>query len=125
MDEVTRADGWVVDGNYFGRLGPLVLERADLVVWLDPPLPTILVRLVRRTIARARSREDLWGTNRETWRNAVFRRDSLFVWAVRQHRRWRSRERAERLGRFPHVRLRSAREAEEWLAGFAPRAAAT
>ena len=38
---------WVADGNYTGKLGDLVLERADLVVWLDLPLPTIAPRLWR------------------------------------------------------------------------------
>jgi adenylate kinase family enzyme len=29
--------GWVVDGNYFGKVGPLVLDRADTIVWIDVP----------------------------------------------------------------------------------------
>jgi dephospho-CoA kinase len=29
------ARGWVVDGNYDGKLGALVRDRAELVVWLD------------------------------------------------------------------------------------------
>jgi adenylate kinase family enzyme len=27
--------GWVVDGNYDSKLGTLVLDRAELIVWLD------------------------------------------------------------------------------------------
>src|SRR3954451_1991807 len=39
--------GWVVDGNYDSKLGELVLERAELIVWLDLPLATKLRRLAR------------------------------------------------------------------------------
>ena len=111
------ADGWVADGDYYGKLGDLVLKRADVVVWLDPPLPTILSRLARRTLRRMRGREDLWRGNRETWRQALFSRNSLFVWVLKSHRR-RRRHYEERLGRFEIVRLRAPREVELWLASF-------
>src|SRR5712691_1868967 len=52
--------GWVVDGNYDSKLGTLVLDRAELIVWLDLPLLVKLPRLVRRTVRRTRSREELW-----------------------------------------------------------------
>jgi adenylate kinase family enzyme len=114
VDEATSGAGWVIDGNYFGRLGESVLEQADLVVWLDPPPRTILARLTRRTVARIRSGEEMWGTNRETLRGAFLSRNSLFVWALKMHVLKRA-ERGEVIARYPHVRLRSAREADEWL----------
>jgi hypothetical protein len=114
VDEATRGGGWVIDGNYFSRLGDSVLARADLVVWLDPPLRTILARLTRRTVARIRSGQQMWGTNRETLRGAFLSRNSLFVWALKMHFRRRA-ERGKVIARYPHVRLRSAREADEWL----------
>ena len=77
------AGSWTA--NYTGKLGYIVLERADLVVWLDPPLPTVLRRLGARTVRRVRSGEELWGGNRETWRGAFFSRDSLFLWALKTH----------------------------------------
>ena len=106
--------GWVVDGNYGGKLGDLVLGQVDLVVWLDLPLHTILGRLWTRTLRRIRHEEDLWGSNRETWRGAFLSRDSLFAWALKTHRR-RRRELPPRLEHVPSVRLRSAREADAWL----------
>jgi hypothetical protein len=114
------ADAWVVDGGYGGKLGDLVLERADLVVWLDLPLRTILSRLWRRTLHRIRNRVELWGGNRETWRGAFLSRESLFVWALKTHRA-RRRRYVERLARFDMVRLRSQQEAESWLDRQAPR----
>lgn len=116
VEEALTADGWVTDGGYHHALGDLVLEQADLVVWLDLPLPTILGRLSARTLRRIRAREVLWGGNRETWRGAVFSRNSLFLWALKTHRP-RRRRYEQRLARYETVRLRSSAEAEAWLAG--------
>jgi adenylate kinase family enzyme len=106
--------GWVVDGNYGSKLGDLVIGQADLVVWLDPPLHTIVPRLWTRTLRRIRHQDDLWGNNRETWRGAFLSRDSLFVWALKTHRR-RRRASPAMLEHVCSVRLRSAREADAWL----------
>jgi adenylate kinase family enzyme len=108
------ADGWVVDGNYRGKLGNFVLDQADLVVWLDLPLRTTVWRVLRRTLKRLRTREQLWGTNVETWRDAFLRRDSLIWWALKTHFRWRRRL-PELVARYPHVRLRSTREVRQYV----------
>jgi hypothetical protein len=110
-------DGWVVDGDYSSKLGDLVFERADTVVWLDQPLPLILWRLWPRTYRRIRRREELWNGNRESWRGAFWGRESLYAWTIRTHLHKR-RTFPERFARHPHaevVRLRSPREVERWL----------
>jgi adenylate kinase family enzyme len=108
--------GWVVDGNYHGKLGTYVLERADTVVFLDLPLGLTLRRVLRRTAGRVVSRKELWNGNRETLRNA-FSRDSIVWWVITRHgknrRNWPPRYEA-----LPHlrvVRLRSPREVSDWL----------
>lgn len=110
-------DGWVVDGNYQRKLGDLVVERADTIVWLDLPLPLILARLVRRTAGRIVRRTELWNGNRESIRTALMTRDSLFAWTISSHRRHR-REQPGRLARLDAevVHLRSPRAVREWLA---------
>ncbi len=118
VEEALSAESWVADGAYHGKLGDLVVEKADLVVWLDPPLATVLRRLGARTVRRVRSGEELWGGNRETWRGAFLSRDSLFVWALTTHRPRRARY-EERLAKYDLVRLRSERDTEEWLARLA------
>ena len=120
VNDAIAGDGWVVDGSYQGKLGELVLERADLVVWLDLPMRTILVRLWGRTMHRIRNRVELWNGNRETWRGAFLSRDSLFVWVLKTHR-GRRRRYATSLVRFETVRLRSAEEAEAWLQRYLAR----
>ena len=50
---------------------------ADTLVWLDLPLPLVMGRLLRRTVKRAVTREELWGTgNRETLSNAFLSRNA-------------------------------------------------
>jgi len=111
-------DGWVIDGNYGIKIGGLVLERADTVVWLDLPLHVCLRRLWRRTWGRILRKEELWSGNRESIRTAFFIKDSLFAWTIKRHRPGR-RLLAERIERNPHlnvVRLRSPREVKRFLA---------
>jgi len=124
-ERVARAaegDAWVIDGNYAGRgARNLVWPRADTVIWLDPPLTVILARLFARAVRRSRTREELWpGTgNRETLRNQFLSRDSLFLWALKTHRR-RRRELPLILARPEHAhllahRFRRSAEAATWL----------
>jgi adenylate kinase family enzyme len=117
-------DGWVADGNYTGSLGSVVLERAELLVWLDLPLRLCLRRIWRRTLLRIRTHEELWeAKNRETLRNAFFARDSLFVWTLKAHFRHR-RQWPARFAAHPHlevVRLRTQRDVDRWVAALSER----
>jgi adenylate kinase family enzyme len=106
-------DGWVVDGNYHGKLGQLVQDEADLVVFLDPPFATALRRALWRTFSRSLTRTELWNGNRETFRNALSKH-SIVLWVIRTHRRTRAKW-AERLKGYEVVHLRSPREVERWL----------
>jgi adenylate kinase family enzyme len=117
VEEAMSTDGWVLDGSYEHRVGTLVYERADTVVWLDQPLPLVLWRLLRRTVSDVRTQRDLFNGNRQTWRYAFFVRDSLFSWAIRSHFR-RRRTWPEKFAALPHltlVRLRTPREVRTWL----------
>jgi adenylate kinase family enzyme len=114
-------DGWIADGNYHGKLGTMVLEHADTVVWLDLPHRTALRRSLWRTAWRATTRKELWNGNRETFRNA-FSRHSIVWWVIKHHRSHR-RKWPERLAPLTHleiVRLRSPREIRHWLQSIQP-----
>jgi adenylate kinase family enzyme len=107
--------GWVLDGNYEGKLGDTLIGSADTIVWLDLPLGLKLRRLWRRTTHRIRDDVELWSGNRESWRGAFWGRESLFWWMLRGHFRHR-REWPRRYGGDPRfVRLRSVAEARDWL----------
>ncbi len=123
VDEATRGDSWVVDGNYSASRD-IVWGRADTVVWLDLPFRLMLWRTIRRTLRRSWRREVLWNGNRETVWNAFVGRDALIPFFVRTYRGRRRRFERElarpdrahlRVHRFP-----STAEAERWLRSIAP-----
>jgi adenylate kinase family enzyme len=108
--------GWVVDGGYYDKLGPLVLEQADTAVFLDPPFSAVIWRSLRRTFWRSLARVELWNGNRETFRNA-FSRYSIPWYVLTTHLSQRQRWPA-RIARQPHldvVELHSARDVRRWL----------
>jgi hypothetical protein len=120
--DAVRGERWVIDGAYTSsRVGPLIWQRADTIVWLDYPMPLVLARWARRTVKRIRSQEEFWpGTgNRESVANAL-RRGGLLWWILRTHHGRRRRIRA-RIAAMPHLELvwlRSPADAERWLAGL-------
>jgi adenylate kinase family enzyme len=109
-------EGWVADGNYRSKLGSLVLERADTVVFLEPPFHAAFGRALRRTIGRTMTREELWNGNREQIRH-LFTRYWIPWWVLRTHRHY-AREIPQRVAQHPHldlVHLRLEDEVERWL----------
>lgn len=119
LEAVVTGEGWVVDNDYRRKIGPYVLEHADTVVWLDLPLRVCLGRLRRRTFGRIRTGEELWNGNRESWRGALWGRESLFLWAIRKHvsqrRTLPELLRRPELSHLQVVRLRTTAAVESWL----------
>jgi len=114
---LVAGDAWVVDGNY-GAVRPLVLARADVVVWLDYERSLVMRRVITRSARRAITREELWNGNRETVRSWV-RPDHPIRWSWSQHARKR-RNYGQMLGDPAHAHLEVVRcrvpvEAERWL----------
>ena len=114
VEPLLAAEAWVIDGSYRGKLGDLVLEAADTVVWLDLPRRIWLTRLVRRTLRRVVLREELWNGNRESLRGALVGPDSLFGYALRVAPQRRQRYPRE-LARFRVERLRTRRGVAAFL----------
>lgn len=116
LEPTLAGDGWVIDGGYRGKIGNLVWEQADQIVWIDLPLHVWMPRLLRRTVRRLRGHEELWNGNRETIRTAFLEWNGLFPYALRMHFR-RRREYTTELAGFPYVRLRSQAEVDAFVAG--------
>ncbi len=114
VEPLVARDAWVIDGSYRGKLGDIVLEGADTVVWLDLPRRIWLPRLAVRTLRRSVLREELWNGNRESLWNALVGVDSLFRYALANERPRRHRYPRELAG-YRVARLRSPAEVEAFL----------
>jgi adenylate kinase family enzyme len=114
---IAGRDRWVIDGTMQRQLGDFISARADVLVWLDLPLPLKLARAVRRSTRRILRDEPLWNGNRETWRGVFLERDSVVRYAIRAH----VRDRRE-LPRPEHahktLRLRTPADVDRWLASL-------
>lgn len=84
-DEVRHriaAPRWVTEYQY--RVArPLIMERATVLLWLDPPFAITLGQVVARTVRRRVRREVLWNGNTEPGLlHALFHREGIIRWAV-------------------------------------------
>ncbi|MDR0960619.1 MAG: AAA family ATPase [Propionibacteriaceae bacterium] len=123
-ERVSRAiagDAWIVDGNYRNQIGALVWERADTVVWVNPPKPVVMWRVLIRTVRRIVTREELWNGNRERWSSLMFWRgdDSILHWAWTSYAPLQQRYEAAMVDpanvHLAFHRLRSSRDVERFL----------
>jgi len=110
---------WVTEWQY-GKARPLLIRRADLLVWLDLPRVVVMRRAVARTAQRRLNRTVLWNGNLEPPMSTFFTdRDHIVRWAWRTHH-----QNAERVGAavasredLSVVRLRCQRHVDQWVAG--------
>ena len=120
VEREIRDGDWIVVGIY-GQVRDLTWRAADTLIWLDLPFPLVMWRLFWRTLRRAITRENLWGTgNRESFVRTFFSRQSILLWAMRTHRKNRARFaiECEFLGKDKTVvRLTSAQAVERFLQG--------
>jgi len=118
--EATAAPRWVVDGNY-GAVRDIVWEAADTVVWVDPPQAVVMSQVVRRTLRRVVTRQELWNGNREPWSNlwSLNPATSIVAWAWTQRTKYRDRYSAAmvdpRLGHMRFIRVRNDRDRRKLL----------
>ena len=90
--EALTAERWVVDGNY-RQVEDLVQGGADTIIWLDLARWRVITRIVRRSLQRLITREELWNGNQESWRNLISRdpERNVIVWSWQHHPKYRAR----------------------------------
>lgn len=120
VEAATRAPRWALAGNY-AMARDIVWPRAEAVVWLDYSFFLIFGRLLRRTWARWRTRELLWGTNYESfWVHLkLWSKDSLINWMFQTYwRRKRTYPQFFAMPEYSHLkvfRFKTPPETETWL----------
>lgn len=119
VGEFTGWPGWCTEWQY-SSARELLASRADLLVWLDPPIATVMRQVVARTVRRRLRRQELWNGNIEPPFRTIFTdREYIVRWA------WDTRHKAgaliaalpERHPALPVVRLGGHRDARRWLDG--------
>lgn len=108
-------NGWVVDGSYSGRLGSLVHNKADTIIFLSVPLYVTLPRQFRRTYKRVIKREKLWNGNQESLKNSLL----LTYWIIKSQRTRKKRmlKQGPELGKAgkQYIVFKSNKKADAWL----------
>ncbi|HEV7950781.1 MAG TPA: AAA family ATPase [Glaciihabitans sp.] len=117
VSELANNDAWVTEWQY--RSARVILEpAADTLVWLDFPLPIVLLRLIRRTVWRRLTHHTLWAGNTEPplW-HFVSGKDNVLRWAIRSHSSYRTTIPALAAAnpQLRVVQLRRPAEAQRWL----------
>jgi adenylate kinase family enzyme len=124
LAEALNGDCWVADGNA-PVARDIVWSRATMLVHLDYSISRVLWRLLLRTIRRVATRQRLWNGNRERLRTQLLTGDSLFLYALKTHWRFRnaiaSDIRSPEYARLRVMRFHSPRETERWLGSMTSR----
>jgi adenylate kinase family enzyme len=124
---LVAGEEWVTEWQY-SAVRPLLLARADLLVWLDLTRAAVMRQIVPRTLRRRLRRVELWNGNVEPplW-TILTRRDHILRWAWRTHPKTPARVRRVLASADPPavVRLRTRREIHAWLDGPVARLAAS
>jgi adenylate kinase family enzyme len=117
LAQALSGNSWVVDGNY-SQVRDIIWDRCDTVIWLDYGLLVVMNRVIRRTLHRVITQQEVCHGNRETWKT-TFSKDSIILWALNTYHK-RRQEFPQLLAKpeYSHlikIHLQSPKAAENWL----------
>lgn len=123
VDAATQGDRWVIAGNYFSKGAAITWPRADTVIWLDMPFWANFWQLLKRTLRRIRTREEICNGNYESFWLQFFTKQSLFLWFFKSWGGHRTRfgHIFAKPQKFPHItfiRLKSYAESAAFVEGL-------
>ena len=119
VDEATRGDQWVLDGNY-SRTRSIIWPRADTIIWLDYSFPRVFWQLLLRTIRRSVTREAMWDGCYERFLKSFCSKDSILLWCIKTY--WRRKRNYSALFEQPEhqhitlLRFTTPNKFQRWLA---------
>lgn len=119
VERFTTGPSWVIEWQY-AAVRPLLLSRADILIWLDHSRWTVTQRVVRRTLRRRIRRIELWNGNYEPplW-TILTDSEHIIRWSWRTHgkRRAEALDVARRADGPLVVRLAGQRDVDTWVRG--------
>jgi len=89
IKEVAEQECWIISGNYTIS-NHLTWPKADILIWLDYPLPTLVWRALKRSFRRIVKREACCNGNYETI-GKLFSRNSILAWIFSSYYRRKKR----------------------------------
>lgn len=122
VEVMLEGDRWIVDGNY-RSVRDLVWSRATAVVWLNYSFARAYWRVLKRTLQRIITREELFGGNVETFRAQFLSRESLLWWVIKSHHRnrriYRDLFESHAFPQLKLIELRDPHQTQAFLNGLA------
>jgi adenylate kinase family enzyme len=123
VEVAIKSNAWVVAGNYH-VVRDLVWRRAETIIWLDYPFHVVFWRLLKRTIYRSITKEELFAGNVENfWMHLkLWSEESLFHWLFKTY--WRRKREYPLLFALPEnarlklIRFNHPKETKQWLDGL-------
>lgn len=119
VDAFTSGPRWTSEFQY-DDVRPMLLDRADLMVWLDYPHRVVMRRVSTRTVVRRIRSQHLWNGNYEPPLRKVLTDPEhiiRYAWGARHGAAGRAQAMLVSHPGLPVVRLRSPRETRRWLEG--------
>jgi adenylate kinase family enzyme len=115
---VVAGDRWVTEWQY-SQVRPLLLARADTLVWLDFGRRTVMHRVLRRSLRRALLREPIFNGNTEGLRNWLDPGHPIrWAWSTHHQLRGKVLAALEQRPDLTLIRLGSPAQARRWLASL-------
>ena len=81
MADAIIEDGWVICGNY-KNVRPLILDRVDLVVWLNYSFAKTFWWTFKRTVRRIYDQQPVCNGNFESFYQQFFTKKSILWWVI-------------------------------------------
>ncbi|MCD5322426.1 MULTISPECIES: DNA topology modulation protein [Pontibacillus] len=112
QEEVMNQASWIIDGNYGGTLG-VRLEKADTVIWIDPPRKVCLYRILKRYfLNRNQTRPDMTEGCEEKLDWEFIK----YVWNFRRDKRPKLNEQLHKAARHKTIHvIESSKDMERFL----------
>ena len=118
QNAIKNEKGYVIHGNY-NKVKDLTWGNVETVIWLDYSRFIVMWRVLKRTISRMITQEELWSGNKETFKNSFLAKDAIVLWAWNTYKKRREqyslmlKENPFKIKEF--IVLKKPREAEALL----------